>query len=127
MKRKNPSFLKKGGAILGLLLMFLTVFLPTAVSAHDAYFMSVTMDPDGMQYVGYVTLDSNGNKTSKHAEFNKTNAHFLQKSDKTKLFQQIQDKEAGTGAPKFTVPLDASEVKMPDLYAGYFADSRKQE
>lgn len=123
MKRKKPSFLKKGGAILGLLLMFLTVFLPTAVSAHDAYFLSVTMDPDGMQYVGYVTLDSNGNKTSKHAEFNKTNAHFLQKSDKTKLFQQIQDKEAGTGAPKFTVPLDASEGKMPDLYAGYFADS----
>lgn len=68
--------LKKWFLTLGVGVLTSSVFAPTIVSAHDAYYLSVTVDPDNIQLIGMVGEDKNNNGINKHAEVNHTGVYF---------------------------------------------------
>lgn len=113
-KWKFPSLLKKGGLLIALAALVGSIVAPTVAEAHDAYYLSITMNPDAKQFVGYVSMDDNGNGTSKHAEFANTGAYFLYDKDRNSLFKSNENK-----LPYKTFTLPSSEWNGDTLSSAY--------
>lgn len=77
---RASKLLKKGLAYLGIVGTLAGVLSPAVVSAHEAFFLGVTINPDTKQYIGVVSGESIGNGTTKHAEVKNTDVWFGESS-----------------------------------------------
>lgn len=55
--------------IFAIFLIFILLFSSLPVSAHHSYFISVTIDPDAMQYIGTINYEDNDVGYDNHAEY----------------------------------------------------------
>lgn len=74
--KQNLKKWKKRVVTLGVALIASSAIAPSVVSAHDAYFLSITVDPSSQQFVGIVSEDKNDINANNHAEIKNTGAYF---------------------------------------------------
>lgn len=76
VKKRKMNRLKKFLLVSGLAGILGGVFTPLIAHAHDAYYLSITLDADSRQYIGVVTHDKNDNNKDAHAEVSNTGVYF---------------------------------------------------
>lgn len=102
--------MKKSVVTFGVALLTSGVIAPTVVSAHDAYFLSVTIDPSTQQFVGIVSEDKNDVGPDNHAEVKNTHVYFG------------GHPEGKTYVPNSEAKANISVMKLPDTTASTEAD-----
>lgn len=119
---KIKRFLKrmsKGLFVLGAMGLMYTTAKPKTVSAHNGYYLSVTIDPTSRKYVGMVSMDKNKVGASRHAEVEKTGTNFNTNSHGP----TYNSNNGSVSASNVTLPVPKSgkwtEEWLTDSYKSY--------
>lgn len=117
ISNRASKLLKKGLVYLGVVGTLTGVLSPAVVSAHEAYFLGVTINPDTKQYVGVVSGESIGNGTTKHAEVKNTDVWFGESS------KGLTFKPNNAGVKRYLLPdvnPDTAVATINSSYSSFF-------
>lgn len=92
--KKALKKIKRSLVALGVTILASGVFTANDVSAHNAYYLSVTIDPETNQYIGLVSEDKNDIGTKNHAEINNTGVYFGKIADGNSYVKNSDPKDS---------------------------------
>lgn len=97
-----PALLKKSAGILTLSLALLGMGAPEQASAHNAYYLGITLDGENHVVSSNVGLDNNTVMVDKHSEIEKTHIYFGSTAYDERTYVSISE---GQSAENMTITL----------------------
>lgn len=110
--------LKKCLLVFGVAGMLNGVFAPLLAHAHDAYFLSITIDADNRKFIGIVSHDKNDTQVDTHAEVSNTGAYFGAVKRGGKNMPSYKS-VSGNTTGKYTIPVHYASQKLETVGSAY--------